>query len=102
MEVRMYESKIQNPETDDLFQAVLALQSVEECYRFFEDLCTIKEVSEMAQRLEVAKMLRNGMTFNAIAEETGASTATIARVNKCLLYGAKGYTTILNRIDPKE
>ncbi len=98
----MYESKTQNSETDHLFEAILSLRSIEECYRFFDDICTIKEVGAMAQRFEVAKLLRQGLTFNAIAEKTGASTATIARVNKCLVYGADGYTTILKRLDPKE
>ncbi len=97
----MYESKSKNPETDHLFEAILELQSVEECYRFFDDLCTIREVAAMAQRLEVAKMLRQKVTFNAIAEKTGASTATIARVNKCLVYGADGYKTILERLENK-
>lgn len=98
----MYESKTQNSETDHLFEAILSLRSIEECYRFFDDICTIKEVGAMAQRFEVAKLLRQGLTFNAIAVKTGASTATIARVNKCLVYGADGYTTILKRLDPKE
>ena len=97
----MYESKTQNSETDYLFEAILSLRSIEECYRFFDDICTIKEVGAIAQRLKVAKLLRQGLTFNVIAEKTGASTATIARVNKCLVYGADGYTTILERLDSK-
>ncbi len=97
----MYESKNNNPETDHLFKAILELKSMEECYRFFDDLCTIREVAAMAQRLEVAKLLRQKVTFNAIAEKTGASTATIARVNKCLVYGADGYQRILDRLDEK-
>ncbi|WP_206459532.1 YerC/YecD family TrpR-related protein [Anaerovorax sp. IOR16] len=94
-----YHSKIKGKETDDLFRAILALQTEEECYRFFEDLCTIKELQSIAQRLQVAKLLREKKTYNEIEEITKASTATISRINKCLLYGADGYTTILSRLE---
>lgn len=94
-----YHSKIKGKETDDLFHAILALQTEEECYRFFEDLCTIKELQSIAQRLQVAKLLREKKTYNEIEEITKASTATISRINKCLLYGADGYTTILSRLE---
>ncbi len=80
---------------DELFGAVLKLSSVEDCRKFFEDICTIKEIEAISQRLEVAKMLRGGSGYHEITEKTGASTATISRVNKCLLYGAGGYGIVL-------
>ena len=94
----MYESKMKNPETESLFRAILSLETLEECYRFFDDICTINEIKSIAQRLQVAKMLRDGATFNTIAEETGASTATISRVNRCLKYCSDGYNIVLSRI----
>jgi len=94
-------SKIKDDLTDNLFEAVLQLRSVEECYRFFEDICTISEIKALAQRLEVAKTLRQGKTYTEIGERTGASTATISRVNRCLNYGADGYKMILDRINEK-
>lgn len=93
----MYESKLKSEETDHLFQAILSLQDEEECYRFFDDLCTIGEIQAMSQRLEVAKMLRQGKTFSQISAETGVSSATITRVNKCLSYGSGGYELVLDR-----
>ena len=84
---------------DSLFQAILALENVDECYAFFEDLCTINELTSLAQRLQVARMLRLGKTYTVIEEETGVSTATISRVKRFLNYGAGGYTLILNRLD---
>ena len=80
---------------DNLFEAVLKLGSVEDCRKFFEDVCTIKELEAISQRLEVANMLRLGKNYNEICKDTGASTATISRVNKCLLYGAGGYGIVL-------
>lgn len=97
-----YQSKLKTPETDALFRAVLALQDEEECYRFFEDLCTIKELQSIAQRLQVAMLLREKKTYNEIEEITKASTATISRINKCLQYGAEGYTMILSRLSASE
>ena len=88
----MYESKIKSEAMDKLFAAVARLENEEECYRFFEDLCTINELQAMAQRYEVARMLKKG-----VAEKTGASSATISRVNRCLLYGAKGYNIAIER-----
>lgn len=82
-------------EKENLYRAMLALETVEECESFFEDLCTINELNSMAQRLEVAVLLKQGETFNTIVEKTGASTATISRVNRCLKYGAGGYENIL-------
>lgn len=87
--------------TDKLFEAILLLKNIDECYSFFEDICTISEIKALAQRLEVAKMLRKGKTYTDISEKTGASTATISRVNKALLYGADGYKTILDRLAEK-
>ncbi|MCR4442572.1 MAG: YerC/YecD family TrpR-related protein [Peptococcaceae bacterium] len=87
--------------TDKLFEAVLLLENEEECYRFFEDICTVGEIKAMAQRLEVAKMLDRERTYTEIAEKTGASTATISRVKRCLYFGADGYRLILNRLKEK-
>lgn len=85
-----------------LFEAVLSLKTVEECAAFFEDICTVKELNALAQRLEVAARLDAGGNYNAVCEETGASTATISRVNKCLLYGSGGYRTVLDRLNKEE
>lgn len=93
----MYDSKIKSPEADRLFEAILTLESLEECYRFFEDICTIREIHDIAQRLEVAAMLRNGETVASIAAKTGASTTTVSRVNRCLQYGTNGYSLVLDR-----
>ena len=92
----MAAKSLRNEKTDILFDVILSLQTREECYEFFEDLCTVKELSAMVQRYEVAGLLDQGKTFSAISEETGASTATIARVNKCLQYG-EGYSKALER-----
>lgn len=82
---------------DHLFEAILTLQSVEECYNFFEDVCTINELLAMSQRYEVARMLREKMTYIDIAEKTGASTATISRINRSLNYGNDGYDMVFKR-----
>lgn len=92
----MYESKLQSPETDALFDAILSLGSREDCYRFFEDLCTIAELQAMTQRLQVARRLREGETFAQISQETGVSSATITRVNRALHYGTGGYGLVLD------
>ena len=92
-----YDSKLKNKETDDLFQAILLLETEEECYRFFEDLCTIKELQAISQRFQVAKLLDERKTYSEIEEITGASTATISRVNRCLVYGANGYHILIDR-----
>ncbi len=93
--------KIKNEHIDNLFKAVLELRSTEECYMFFEDICTVSELNAIAQRLEVAQMLKNGSTYTEISEATGASAATISRVNRCLQYGADGYILILERLAEK-
>ncbi|MGB9780380.1 MAG: YerC/YecD family TrpR-related protein [Caldanaerobacter sp.] len=95
----MYESKIKDKLVDQLFEAILKLRNIEECYRFFEDIATINEIKALAQRLEVARMLRQKKTYIEIAEKTGASTATISRVNRALNYGANGYKIILERLE---
>lgn len=94
----MYESKIKDDHVDELFNAILLLKNKEECYRFFEDIATINEIKSLAQRLQVAKMLKEKKTYIDIAEVTGASTATISRVNRALNYGANGYKLILDRL----
>ena len=94
-----YQSKLRNEEIDDLFEAILALENQEECYRFFEDICTIKELQSIAQRLQVAKLLRQKKTYSDIEKITTASTATISRINKCLVYVSDGYRLILDRLD---
>ena len=94
----MFESKIRNAQADLLMEAVLRLNTVEEAYRFFEDICTIPELRSIAQRLEVAGLLRNRVTYQEIARRTGASSATISRVNRALLYGAEGYNHVLDAL----
>ena len=93
------EKGLQSAAVGHFFDAVLALENKEECYKFFEDVCTVKELSAIAQRLEVAKMLREERTYLDIAKETGASTATISRVNRSLNYGSEGFDMVLNRIN---
>lgn len=95
-------NKLKEEMMDNLFEAILALENPEECYAFFEDLCTIAELKSMAQRLSVAKMLKENYTYGDIASNTGASTATISRVKRSLYYGADGYKKILNRLYPSE
>lgn len=96
-----YKSKLESEEMDFLCEAILCLKTKEECYRFFEDICTINEIKAMEQRLQVAKMLKNKKTYLDIAAATGASTATISRVNRCLNYGSDGYNIILERLKEK-
>lgn len=91
--------KLRDRTVDQLFEAVLTLNTLEEAYLFFDDLCTVNEVQSLAQRLEVARMLRKGHTYNQIEAETGASTATISRVKRCLNYGTDGYKTVLERLN---
>ena len=92
-------SKIATKQKSDLlYKAILKLETEEECYNFFQDLCTISEMRSMEQRFEVAKLLNEGMIYNDILERTGASSATISRVNRCLHYGAEGYHTVIPRL----
>ena len=89
---------IKNKATDDLFEAILQLKTVDECYKFFEDVCTVKEIQVISQRLEVAKMLVEKRVYSDIVKETGASTATISRVNRSLTYGNEGYDLVFSRL----
>ena len=101
----MVNPKLKDELNDQLCNAVLKLETVEECYKFFEDICTISELKAMSQRLEVAKMLQKRHTYDEIVSRTGASTATISRVKRCLNYGADGYNLVferLNREQPEE
>ncbi|MBR2916508.1 MAG: hypothetical protein IKC07_02760 [Clostridia bacterium] len=91
-------TKLKNPATDKFFEAILSLKNIDECYSFFEDVCTIKELMDVSQRLEVAIMLNDGKSYQEISKATGASTATISRVNKCLNYGPGGYKTVLDNL----
>lgn len=94
--------KIKNEATDQLFKAILSLRSIEECYGFFEDVCTVNEIKSLAQRLEVAKMLQGKSKYTDITEETGASAATISRVSRVLNYGTGGYESVLERLKDDE
>lgn len=93
---------IHNEEVDQLFRAILTLKNVEECYTFFEDACTINELQSVSQRFEVARMLRAQKTYLEISKKTGASTATISRVNRSLTYGNDGYEMVLSRLEKEE
>ena len=88
-----------NQSTDEFCKAILSLKTEEELYAFLDDVCTIKEMLDISQRLSVAKLLRQGVSYSAISKETGASTATISRVNKCCEYGEGGYKMVLDRIE---
>lgn len=83
---------------DDLFKAILSLEDVQECYDFFQDLCTMKELADMAQRVEAAQMLLAGKTYEQIVKQVEISTATISRINRCIQYGTGGYAKVLNRL----
>ena len=92
--------KIHSPAAEQMFEAILSLENTEECFRFFEDLCTVGELISITQRFEVAMMLRDKKTYLEISEKTGASTATISRVNRSLLYGRDGYELVFSRTLP--
>ena len=98
----MFESRLKNERTDLLARAFLSLESEEECYRLFEDLFTIREVQDLGSRMEIALMLRDKVTYNEIVEKTGASTATIGRVNRALTYGAGGYERVIKKLEEKD
>ncbi|MBE1556627.1 YerC/YecD family TrpR-related protein [Sporosarcina limicola] len=93
--------KIRGHQTDQLFKAILELKDLDECYHFFDDLCTISEMQSLSQRLEVAQMLKLKKTYDTIQSETGASTATISRIRRCVDYGSGGYDKVLNRLYPE-
>ena len=95
-------SKIQDPQTDFLFDAILQLKNREECYRFFEDLCTVQEIKAISQRIVVAKMLMDKMVYSDIVEKTGASTATISRVKRSVEYGCDAYDMVFGRMEETE
>ena len=90
------------PDARALFEAVLSLESIEECAAFFDDVCTIKEIQDLSQRFAVARLLDKGEKYQKIEETTGASTATISRVNKCLAYGSGGYRAVLKKANDKK
>ena len=98
----MVNPKLRDDLNDQLCEAVLKLETVEECYQFFEDICTISEIKAMSQRLEVARMLQDHHTYDDIVSRTGASTATISRVKRCLKYCADGYSLVLDRLKDKK
>jgi len=100
--VSILTKSIHNEFTDQLFEAILSLKNLEECYSFFKDVATIGEIKALGQRLEVAKMLKKGITYERIVEKTGVSSATISRVKKYLDYGEDGYNLVLERMGKKE
>ena len=93
---------LRNDAADRLFEAILGLETVEDCYRFFEDVCTIKEIRDISQRLHIATLLSQGMNYQSISRIVDASSATISRVNRCLNYGSGGYREALNRLQVLE
>lgn len=95
-------SPLNSKDADHLFKAILSLKTLDECYLFFEDICTIKELQDLTQRFQVACQLDTGKNYNQVSADTGASSATISRVNKCLLYGGGGYRTVLDRLKEAE
>lgn len=95
----MLDERIKNEQIDDLARAMIELKEMDEAFSFFEDIFTIHELQAVAQRLAVARLLRRKVTYQEIAEKTGASTATISRVNRCLAYGAGGYQNMLDKLD---
>ena len=91
-----------SPSIDRFFESILNLRSVDECYKYFEDICTIKEIQNMAQRLDTAILISQGLNYQSIAEKADVSTATVVRVGRCLKYGSGGYTTAIERLGIKE
>lgn len=96
------ENPRRNETIDALFDAILSLETREECYDFFEDLCTVKEISDMAQRLEAAKLLLDGSTYEQIVKTVEISTATISRINRCIQYGTGGYRQTIEKVREKQ
>ena len=94
-------SNLKSNSMDELFEAILSLETSDECYDFFDDLCTIQELRTFAQRFQVARMLNNKKVFSEIVKETGASSATISRVNRSLNYGSGGYISVIEKINKK-
>ncbi len=100
--MEIFRSRVRSNEIDALFDALLLLRERDECYRFFEDICTISELKSIAQRWDVARLLDQGETYQEIARTHSASSATISRVNRCLAYGAGGYRLVLDRMHEAE
>lgn len=96
------QSKIKDEKIDYLFKAILTLENLDDCYAFFEDLCTISEIQEMSRRILAAKMLKDDFIYSEIAAKTGLSTATISRVNRCLKYGSDGYLKAIEAVELQE
>ncbi len=96
-----YSDKIKGTELENLYMAVLTLETMEDCYKFFDDLCTVPELKALSQRFQVAKMLLDNNVYSDIVAQTGASTATISRVNRCLNYGSDGYKQVFERLEEK-
>ena len=94
--------KLRGEALDQLFEAILSLETIEECYQFFDDLATMNEISSLSQRLQVAKLLSEGHTYSSIEKKTNASTAAISRVRRCIDYGSGGYKIVLDRMFEKE
>ena len=88
-------------DVEELFEAILSIQTMDECRAFFEDICTVRELADLAQRLRAAKLLKNGVSYVEITKQTGMSTATISRVNRCLAYGGGGYKLVIDRTENK-
>lgn len=99
--MRDFDPKTKNDEVDLLFEGILMLENLEDCYRFFEDLCTTSEIKAMSERFQVAKLLRERKTYIDIEDRTGASTATISRINRFLNYGNDGYKMVIEKIKEK-
>ena len=91
-------TKLDKQHLNELYTAILSLKTTEECDKFFEDICTIQELESLSQRLQVAKMLKTGLSYSEVNKQTGASTATICRVGKCINYGNGGYEMVIDRI----
>ncbi|MBR5586811.1 MAG: helix-turn-helix domain-containing protein [Clostridia bacterium] len=92
---------LQTKETKELFAAILSIDTAAECGKFFDDICTVKELQDLSQRFQVAKLLKAGKSYQEISKETGASTATISRVNRALVYGSGGYKSVLKKLEEK-
>ncbi len=93
--------QLESPALDQLFDVILGLETREECYRFFEDLCTVKELQDLSQRMEVALLLSRGENYITIGQKAGVSTATISRVSRCLNYGTGGYRNAIEKLEDK-
>lgn len=98
----IYDQSVDDKMTENLYRAISVVETLQECEAFFEDICTINEIKSLAQRLEVARMLKKQHTYHEIVEKTHASTATISRVNRALQYGANGYNTIIDKLEARE